>query len=171
MHHGNEEEWDTDILVNIMIDFGLDICDNSVKRDIVKLRKANAQFASCKASKPPLPDQSEKMIADITGAAKKLFQKDAEDEISKIWQSEIDSPKRDEKCIQPSKEMECSNEPEEVVESGTEHISGKLLFEYSDPLCRNESPLTLSCYSKRQCSFIAYSYRFLDYSVLKKILY
>ena len=131
LHCGNEEEWDTDILIDIMLDFGLDICDNSVKGDIVKLRKASSQLASCEASKPPLPDQSEKMIADITGAAKKLFQKDAEDEISKIWHSEIKPLIADEQCMQPSKEIECSIEPEEVVESGTEHTSGKLLFQYN----------------------------------------
>ena len=139
LHCGNEKEWDTDILVNIMIDFGLDICDDSVKRDIVKLRKASSQFASCKASKPPLPDQSEQMIADITGAAKKLFQKDAEDEISKIWHSEMKPTIADEKYIQPSEEMECSNEQEEVVESDTGHTSGKLLFEYNILLFLNET--------------------------------
>ena len=138
LHHGNEEEWDTDILVHIMIDFRLDICDNSVKRDIVKLRKANAQFASCEASKPPLRDQSDKMIADITGAAKKLFQKDAEDEISKIWHSEIETSKADGQCMQPS------NELEEDTESSAKHTSGKVLFESKTSLCRIKSLVIFS---------------------------
>ena len=129
LHHGNEEEWDTDILVHIMIDFGLDICDDSVKRDIVKLRKASSHFASCEASKSCSPAQSEQMIADITGAAKALFQKDAEIEISKIWHSEIETSKADEQCMQPS------NELEEDTESSAKHTSGKVLFESNTPLC------------------------------------
>ena len=146
LHCGNEEEWSTDILVGIMIDFGLNMCDKSVKGDIVKLRKASSQFASCKASSPA---ESGKMIADITGAAKKLFQKDVEDEISKTWHSEIESSKTDEHCMQPRTEMGPSIESENVVESGTEQTSGKLLSEYSVSLCLNESPLILSFCSGR----------------------
>ena len=143
LHRGNEEEWDTDILVHIMIDFGLDICDNSVKADLVKLRKASSQFASFTQSKPCLPDHSDKMIADITNAARKLFQKDAYDEISTVLKSEIKSPRAVEQCMHPNTEMKSNIESVNVVESDTEHKSGKLLIDYSVPLRRYESPLIL----------------------------
>ena len=138
LHCGNEEKWDTDILVHIMIDFGLDICDNSDKGDMVKLRKASSQFAPYKRGKSCLPAESDKMMEDITGAAKALFQKDAEIEISKIWHSEIETSKADEQCMQPS------NELEEDTESSAKHTSGKVLFESNTSLCRIKSLVIFS---------------------------
>ena len=134
LQYGNENDWDTITLGYVMLDFGLNICDNSVKEDIVKLRKATSQFASCKSSKSCSPAQSEQMIADITAAAKKLFQKDAEAEISKRWHSKNETSQTNELCKQ-IKELEFSKELKKVLESG------KLLFQYSVPLRRNESPL------------------------------
>ena len=129
LNYGKEEEWGTDILAHIMVDFGLDICDKSVKGDIVKLRRACSQFASYTPSNPCLPEHSDKMIADITNAARKLFQKDADDEICKIWQSDIETSKSDEQCIQPNKEMKCSKELGKGEENESKHLSGKLLFQ------------------------------------------
>ena len=142
LHCGNEQEWDTDILVHILVDFGLDICETSVKRDLVQLRKAISHFTP---NKPCSPAESDKMMMYITGAAKKLFQKDAEDEIFQIWHSEIESPEADEQSMQPSTEMKSCIESQKVVKSGTEHTSGKLLFKYSVLLCHKKSPLILFC--------------------------
>ena len=138
LHCGNEEEWDTDILIDIMFDFGLDICDKSIKGDIAKLRNVSSQFASCKASKSCSRVESDRMMEDIIGAAKTLFQKDAEDEISKIWHSESETSKTDEQCMQPSNELKVD------AESSSEHTSGKVLFEYKILLYRSESLLIFS---------------------------
>ena len=128
LHCGNEEEWDTDILVHIIIDFGLSICDNSIKGDIVKLRQTNSQFASFTRDKPCVPTESDKMIADIIDAAKKLFQRDAEDEISKIWHSDFEASKTDGQETKP------------------EDAPGKWFYGYNALLCRNESRLNLYSY-------------------------
>ena len=97
LHCGNEQEWDTAILIHIMIDFGLNICDNSVKGHIIKLREASSQFASFTQSKSAVLEKSNKMLAKITDAARNLFTncEAAEEQISKVWHSENESSETD----------------------------------------------------------------------------
>ena len=128
LHSGNEEEWDTVILVHIIIDFGLDICDKSVMEDIVKLKEKCLKFTKKKPNKPDLPDKSDEVIELVSDVARKLFQEDATAEISRIWQSDIETQTSDEQCKQPNNQMNCSKEPEKVAETETKHPSGKLLY-------------------------------------------